>query len=447
MTHRKKLAAVGGAVALAAVAVAVAIASPATDLTGVPSANTKSPATRRPRCSRRSSRRSRSPRARRRSRTRRRRSRYYGYDNDVLNAAGAAADGRRRRDRRPEAHKTEPDKNTYLVFEHEPDGADPSYDYGTHFLFQGHEAASPGYITRINLDADAAHRVTLLATQDSNGNADRRRSTARRGTRWPSGCCSRPRTRARRRTAATPGYPSHGRPTSPARSAAAATRASRTTATATSGSSRTSAAPNKPGTTAKIPNSFVYRYVPEAPGDLANGKLQVLQVLNARRHADHQGVADAAQCRPTRSRCTPTAVVRHAVGDDPRHRRRRQRSVQREHAREGARTARRSSGPRTGCSARTGTSSEFYFDETGDTNADQPRERLLRRLDRRLQADAGRPVRDDRQAHALLQGRHGPRRLRQRRVPLEGPDHVRRGRGRRAARVSATRSTRASSST
>ena len=42
MTHKKKLAAVGGAVALAAVAVAVAIASPATDLTGVPSANTKS---------------------------------------------------------------------------------------------------------------------------------------------------------------------------------------------------------------------------------------------------------------------------------------------------------------------------------------------------------------------------------------------------------------------
>ena len=35
---------------------------------------------------------------------------------------------------------------------------------------------------------------------------------------------------------------------------------------ATSGSSRTSAAPSKPGTTAKRPNSFVYRYVPQAPG-------------------------------------------------------------------------------------------------------------------------------------------------------------------------------------
>jgi len=47
----------------------------------------------------------------------------------------------------------------------------PHYDYGTHFLFQGHElgAGGKGYITRINLDADGAHRVTLLATTDING--------------------------------------------------------------------------------------------------------------------------------------------------------------------------------------------------------------------------------------------------------------------------------------
>jgi len=37
----------------------------------------------------------------------------------------------------------------------------------------------------------------------------------------------------------------------------------------------------KDGTTAKRPNSFVYRYVPAKPGDLRNGKLQALQVLNA----------------------------------------------------------------------------------------------------------------------------------------------------------------------
>src|SRR5262249_51120302 len=54
-------------------------------------------------------------------------------------------------------------------------GADPKYDYGTHFLFQGHESGpgtfpnQQGYITRINLDADVDHRVTLLATKDVNG--------------------------------------------------------------------------------------------------------------------------------------------------------------------------------------------------------------------------------------------------------------------------------------
>src|SRR5262245_26671443 len=73
-----------------------------------------------------------------------------------------------------EAHKTEPDKNTYLVLRNQK-GADPKYDYGTHFLFQGHESGpgtfpnQQGYITRINLDADVDHRVTLMATKDVNG--------------------------------------------------------------------------------------------------------------------------------------------------------------------------------------------------------------------------------------------------------------------------------------
>jgi hypothetical protein len=60
-----------------------------------------------------------------------------------------------------EATKSEPDKNTYLVMRGLR-GADPEYDYGTHFLFQGHEGGPAGYVTRVNLDADYAHRVTLL---------------------------------------------------------------------------------------------------------------------------------------------------------------------------------------------------------------------------------------------------------------------------------------------
>src|SRR5437763_15629931 len=71
-----------------------------------------------------------------------------------------------------EAQKTEPDKNTYLVLRKQT-GADPKYNYGTHFLFQGHEVGglvngqTESYITRINLDADVAHRVTLLAATDA----------------------------------------------------------------------------------------------------------------------------------------------------------------------------------------------------------------------------------------------------------------------------------------
>jgi hypothetical protein len=92
---------------------------------------------------------------------------YYGYDGDaptllpdptVVQAPGVKV----------EASKTEPDKNTYLRL-HGLHGADPNYNYGTHFLFQGHETGSPGYITRINLDADPAHRVTLLATKQADG--------------------------------------------------------------------------------------------------------------------------------------------------------------------------------------------------------------------------------------------------------------------------------------
>src|SRR5881409_2628244 len=68
-----------------------------------------------------------------------------------------------------EASKTEPDKNTYLRLGAQA-GPDGGYDYGRHFLFQGHETASPGYITRVNLDADAEHKVTLMADADVNGN-------------------------------------------------------------------------------------------------------------------------------------------------------------------------------------------------------------------------------------------------------------------------------------
>jgi len=93
---------------------------------------------------------------------------HYGYNDNgtMLPAPGAtpAAD-------KPviEASKTEPDKNLYLTLPRQ-NGPDPTYYYGEHFLFQGHETGLVGYFTRINLDAqDPEHRITLMATQDASG--------------------------------------------------------------------------------------------------------------------------------------------------------------------------------------------------------------------------------------------------------------------------------------
>jgi hypothetical protein len=146
-----------------------------------------------------------------------------------------------------EAQKTEPDKNTYLVLQGQK-GADPNYDYGTHFLFQGHEAGSPGYITRINLDADGAHRVTLLATKDVNGvnlptldgkAVDLRRFLGRGGFE---------------------GIQNDG-------------AGNLYIVEDVGGSTFT-------GTTARRPNSFIYRFIPSDVKDLTKGgKIQALQVL------------------------------------------------------------------------------------------------------------------------------------------------------------------------
>ena len=63
-------------------------------------------------------------------------SKYYGYSNDgpMIPAPGDLPSP----SHKVEASKTEPDKNTYLVLEGQH-GAAPGYNYGSHFLFQGHE--------------------------------------------------------------------------------------------------------------------------------------------------------------------------------------------------------------------------------------------------------------------------------------------------------------------
>jgi hypothetical protein len=67
--------------------------------------------------------------------------------------------------------RTEPDQNTYIVTHNNPGGPEDGYDYGEHFLIQGHENGSnKAYLTRINLDVtDPDHRITLLDNETGTG--------------------------------------------------------------------------------------------------------------------------------------------------------------------------------------------------------------------------------------------------------------------------------------
>src|SRR5215470_7215232 len=203
---------------------------------------------------------------------------YYGYDNDgpQVPAPGDLPSGTHK----VEATKPEPDKNTYLVLRHQH-GADPDYDYGTHFLYQGHELgdAGKGYITRINLDADGGHRVTLLATTDINGNS----LPTIDGSTWYPFSQKLLFTSESGSNAsvlqATVDYPSNVEDISGiiGRAGYEGIQADRFgRIILVEDSSGKAGAVN---THAKQPNSFVYRFLPYNPSDLkAGGKLQVLQV-------------------------------------------------------------------------------------------------------------------------------------------------------------------------
>jgi hypothetical protein len=196
-----------------------------------------------------------------------------------------------------EAQKTEPDKNTYLVLAGQK-GADPSVDYGMHFLFQGHEAGSPGYVTRVNLDADGDHRVTLMATKDDNGAdlpefdgstwdplAKRLLFTAELGA--PDGGVW-----AKTLEPGTPAVDLRGIIGSSGYEGIQNDSAGNLWIVEDSGGANGTANPH-----ARQPNSFVYRFVPTDPSDLTKGgRLQVLQVESARTGDPivfHDGQADA----------------------------------------------------------------------------------------------------------------------------------------------------------
>jgi hypothetical protein len=188
-----------------------------------------------------------------------------------------------------EAHKTEPDKNTYLVLKNGQPGADPDYDYGTHFLYQGHESGTPGAITRINLDADEAHRATLLATTPA----------AIDGSTWDP-FAQRLLFTTENSSAGTYSVPL-GYPAAATDISGAIGRGGYEGIQADSDGNLwlvedVGGSAGNPSTHAKQPNSFVYRFVPDDPSDLTDGKLQALQVVSNRCGdpiAFHAGQAEA----------------------------------------------------------------------------------------------------------------------------------------------------------
>jgi hypothetical protein len=193
-----------------------------------------------------------------------------------------------------EASKTEPDKNTYLVLRRQS-GPDADYDYGRHFLFQGHETGK-GYITRINLDADAAHRVTLMATTDMAGQP----LPVFDGSTWD------PFARRLLFSAelgasggiwqATLDFPSEVEDISGALGRGGYEGMQVDAAGNVWIVEDVGGPTGAVNTHARQPNSFVYRFVPTTPWDLKLGKLQALQV-QSQRHAGpiefHAGQADA----------------------------------------------------------------------------------------------------------------------------------------------------------
>jgi len=177
-------------------------------------------------------------------------------------------------------------------------GADPAYDYGRHFVFQGHEhgARDAGTITRINLDADLAHRVTVMAVADTSGAA----LPLIDGSTWDP-FAQRLLFTSESDTAggvwqATLDVPS----TVEDISGAFGRGGYENIANDSDGNlwviedvGGTKGTVNK---NAKQPNSFVYRFVPVNPADLKHGRLEALQIISLRTHEPitfHAGQADA----------------------------------------------------------------------------------------------------------------------------------------------------------
>ena len=203
---------------------------------------------------------------------------YYGYSGDGPHVPDLAVPPGN-----VESTKTEPDKNTYLQLPGLK-GADAAYHYGSHFVFQGHENGVTGYVTRINLDADPAHRVTLIASKLSDGT----KAPAIDGSTWDPWAHRLLFTAENGNKGAVlqggtePGGSLQDISFALGRGGYEGIQndsaGNLVIVEDSGGASPTSS-------TAKDPNSFIYRFVPTDRTDLTKGgKLQALQASSARTH-------------------------------------------------------------------------------------------------------------------------------------------------------------------
>ncbi|RNE66751.1 alkaline phosphatase PhoX [Cryobacterium tepidiphilum] len=168
-----------------------------------------------------------------------------------------------------EALKTEPDKNVYLVFGNK------------HYLYQGHEGGTQGYVTRVDLDEkDLTKRVTLIADARSDGGS----VPTFDGITWNpfthqllmTAEASAPNGGVFAVTLDDTGDPVDG----------AITKLDALGSGGYEGIQNDSAGNvwlvedigGKSVSGGKAPGSYVYRFTPASPTDLSSGKLEALQV-------------------------------------------------------------------------------------------------------------------------------------------------------------------------
>jgi hypothetical protein len=187
-----------------------------------------------------------------------------------------------------EASKTEPDENTYLVLDHNPGGPAAGFDYGRHFLFQGHENANDlAYLTRVNLDVgDPRHRITLLTPVGADGKTHFNRID---GSTWNPHTQSLLFTQENGNQGGvleiagdwgTPVRTLYGSLGRGGYEGIHPDDLGNVLIIEDSGGTGVLVNPADPTSAkaAKVPNSYVYRFVPTHPADLTAGKLQALQV-------------------------------------------------------------------------------------------------------------------------------------------------------------------------